>query len=992
MESAILHNLNLSGIDLNQTLFSAGALLLKWYSDIVQLGILARGEIENYIAQNIDLFRFYLPLGIIGIWRWSVWLFKETVALFYRPAKGYYRSRVSIVTPVYNEEPQVFGKALKSWAKNFPWEIIAVVDYTDKNCINVFNEFTQSYPRTKLIITKVPGKREALAAGIMASKSEIIALVDSDTIWDKNVIKNATIPFKNRDVGGVATRQNALSPRALAQKIFDTQLDLRYFDELPFLAAAGNALVCISGRTAFYRRGAIVPLLNELVNEKFLGEKVISGDDKRLTYLILKAGWKAAYQSTAVVFTPGVINLGSYLKQRLRWTRNSLRADIKAILEGWVFAHPALFFFQVDKVVQGFTLLVSPAFFFVSIFLGLWIPAGAIFVWWMVSRTVKIFPHLRRRPQDIVILPFFILFTFVAAVLKVYALFTLNTQGWLTRWDKSRLPKYNFIRKTPAYAASIMSIVLVFASVYLFKQMTLASAPDSPNNLISNESLKPSPSSDLLKRWGEFSSQPAITRYVTEPGDTTFSIAQKFEITQDDLLAANSRVLANWYAIDPGYALSIPKKNLNLYLPITFYYQIRRLPEIVTMWRNPITDTIEVFGRGKRITLKDVRERMGADVLEEVSPKVWHLKTSLKLHTGVMLALNPSEVTWLRLESNENKFVFLRVDSGVLEINGAKITSWNSQKNKVDENYNDGRSYILVKDGARMDIYNSELAYLGHPRTKPEDQSVYGVSMRMTPAKYPYSLLTGEVLNSKFHHNYFGAYTYGATSMIWRNNEFYKNARYGLDPHDDSNGFLVEDNKFYDNGTHGLIFSKRCINNIIRNNISYNNGLHGIMLHKDSNNNLIENNRVYENSDGIAIFASKNNLVLNNQVERNQTGIRIYGSSTNNYVRDNTFAKSAKYGVFLYDKSDKNIIKNNEITQSPRALYIKTSSNEIANNKVKNNRAGFFITGAAINNKLIDNLIEKNSSYGIYSKEVYGGVNYLNNNTIVKNKRNTYSI
>jgi len=164
------------------------------------------------------------------------------------------------------------------------------------------------------------------------------------------------------------------------------------------------------------------------------------------------------------------------------------------------------------------------------------------------------------------------------------------------------------------------------------------------------------------------------------------------------------------------------------------------------------------------------------------------------------------------------------------------------------------------------------------------------------------------------------------------------------------------------------------------------------MLHKDSNNNLIENNRVYENSDGIAIFASKNNLVLNNQVERNQTGIRIYGSSTNNYVRDNTFAKSAKYGVFLYDKSDKNIIKNNEITQSPRALYIKTSSNEIANNKVKNNRAGFFITGAAINNKLIDNLIEKNSSYGIYSKEVYGGVNYLNNNTIVKNKRNTYSI
>src|SRR3989304_7044669 len=164
-----------------------------------------------------------------------------------------------------------------------------------------------------------------------------------------------------------------------------------------------------------------------------------------------------------------------------------------------------------------------------------------------------------------------------------------------------------------------------------------------------------------------------------------------------------------------------------------------------------------------------------------------------------------------------------------------------------------------------MDIYNSELAYLGHPRTKPEDQSVYGVSMRMTPAKYPYSLLTGEVLNSKFHHNYFGAYTYGATSMIWRNNEFYKNARYGLDPHDDSNGFLVEDNKFYDNGTHGLIFSKRCINNIIRNNISYNNKLAGIMLHELSNDNIIEDNMLYGNNEGISLDNSSKNIIRKNR-------------------------------------------------------------------------------------------------------------------------------
>ena len=137
-----------------------------------------------------------------------------------------------------------------------------------------------------------------------------------------------------------------MHPKTFAQKIFDIQLTLRYRHEYPFLAAAGDAIICLSGRTAFYRREVILPMLPDLVNETFLGKPVISGDDKRLTYLVLAAGWKVAYQNTSHVYTPGMANLGAYLKQRLRWTRNSLRADLKAILSGWPFKHPALLFFR----------------------------------------------------------------------------------------------------------------------------------------------------------------------------------------------------------------------------------------------------------------------------------------------------------------------------------------------------------------------------------------------------------------------------------------------------------------------------------------------------------------------------------------------------------------------------------------------------------------------------------------------------------------------
>ena len=66
-------------------------------------------------------FWLYFPLGIIGVWRWAVWLFKTTVASFYRPASpestspGY---RVSVVVPVYQEDPKVFREALGSMLVN----------------------------------------------------------------------------------------------------------------------------------------------------------------------------------------------------------------------------------------------------------------------------------------------------------------------------------------------------------------------------------------------------------------------------------------------------------------------------------------------------------------------------------------------------------------------------------------------------------------------------------------------------------------------------------------------------------------------------------------------------------------------------------------------------------------------------------------------------------------------------------------------------------
>ena len=944
-------------------------------------------DIPFYSQQYLDRYSYLVPLGVIGIWRWSIWMMKEIVGLHYRPQTNLYKANVSIITPVYNEDPKVFTVALESWKKNNPQEIIAVIDYTDKICIKIFEKFKKTFPGAVLIVTKIPGKRQALADGIREAKSDIVALVDSDTIWTGDTLENGLPPFNDAKMAGVATYQNVLNPKTFAQKIFDVQLDLRYRHEYPFLAASGDALVCLSGRTAFYRREIITPMLDQLVNEKFLGKPVISGDDKRLTYLVLAAGYKVAYQSNSHVYTPGMESLKAYLKQRLRWTRNGLRADLGAIFNGWPLKHPALLFFQIDKFLQAFVVILSPIYFFVSLYLQLWIAAGVIFCWWFVSRAIKIHPYLSKNPKNIYILPGYVIYSFFTGILKIYAFFTLNTQGWITRWDKSRLPHIKFINSLPSYIATAGVVLFLTYGVYLYKQYTyliphaqreqlLAKALPSVSNTIASAAVLGTESvqKDLLTR-----------RYEVSGNETLFQIADQFGVDSEQLYLANMAKAPN-RTISKGQILSIPGKDITLVAQQSLVRPVQA-ESIISVTYDKTTNTLLVSGRGRQITLKDIRDRGGKDYLLEVSPKIWLSKATIFLSTGIILKLDKSEVTWLKLESSSSGFAMLRGRNSDIIINGVKVTSWDSTKNDYDRELKDGRSFIMVKDNSRMDVYSSEISYLGYPTASDITVSPYGISWKLTRAKIKNTLLTGEVINSKFHDNYFGAYTFGATGMLWRGNEFYDNIRYGLDPHDDSNGFLVEGNIAYNNGAHGIIFSKRCMYNTIRNNISYNNGSHGIMLHEKSDFNVIENNTVTGNVSGIVLWRSSNNIVRNNTVKDNRHGVRANMASNKNTVQNNNISGSGLYGIYFYDKANSNLVNNNTFDGNKVGVYVKSDQNEISKNILTNNGVGIYFQDTALNNKLAQNQIKQSKIYGIYTKVKSQVSNILGINELYRNRK-----
>ena len=368
------------------------------------------------------------PLGVLGLFRWACWLVRRIPAVLYRPIVNNFRLSISIVVPVYQEDPVIFAAAIESWLRNRVHEVILVIDASDARC----QEIASRYPVT-VLVTDVPGKRDALRKGWNASSTDLVALVDSDTIWADDVAAEACKPFADPRIGGVGTRQSVYGSKGFLARITDMFLDHRYFDENASQSLLGKAVSCLSGRTAVYRRALLMDIEDEFMDEKFWGVPCLSGDDKRLTTLVLEHGYLTYMQRSAEVWSTFPNTWRIFFKQRLRWARNTWRSDLRALSRPWVYRHPFLAYTMADKGLSGFTVLLGPIFMVHALIVQNWIFAAVLAGWWQLSRSAKLLPHLRRRPSSFLFIPGYVFVSWIMAIIKLQALLTIRRQRWLTR-------------------------------------------------------------------------------------------------------------------------------------------------------------------------------------------------------------------------------------------------------------------------------------------------------------------------------------------------------------------------------------------------------------------------------------------------------------------------------------------------------------------------------------------------------------------------------
>lgn len=400
-------------------------------SQLDHIGVLA----HTFFAGGY--WRQVVPLGIAGILVWSLWVYRAISSRFYKPVVNDFRATTSVVVPSYREDPDILLRCLDSWLSQNPNEVIIVVDVDDEECQARLAKVTD--PRLKVIIYRHRGKRSALGVGIRAASHEILVFADSDTSWESGLLDAVQMPFVDPTVGGVGTQQNVYQrTTSVWRRIADWLMNLRYYDYVPAMSRKGG-VICLSGRTAAYRRSVILPVVENLENEFFLGRRCIAGDDGRMTWLTIAQGYKTVHQSNARAISMFPASFAAFVRQRVRWSRNSYRCYLTAVWKGWLWRTTMISRITVLQILlTPVTMGLTMGYLFMNRLNGTEASYIAAAVWLLGGRGIRGFSHLRRHPTEILLLPLTVLIVVMISLpIKLYAFVTMNKQGWLTRSEDS---------------------------------------------------------------------------------------------------------------------------------------------------------------------------------------------------------------------------------------------------------------------------------------------------------------------------------------------------------------------------------------------------------------------------------------------------------------------------------------------------------------------------------------------------------------------------
>ncbi|WP_024519942.1 chitooligosaccharide synthase NodC [Bradyrhizobium sp. Tv2a-2] len=345
---------------------------------------------------------------------------------------------VDVIVPCFNEDPLTLLACLESIAsQHYAGQLrVYVVDDGSGNvdAVTPVHEAYADDPRFKFtLLRKNAGKRKAQIAAIRQSFGDLVLNVDSDTILAPDVVTKLALKMQNAEIGA-AMGQLTASNRddTWLTRLIDMEYWLACNEERAAQARFG-AVMCCCGPCAMYRRSALVMLLDQYETQFFRGKPSDFGEDRHLTILMLKAGFRTEYVPDAIAATVVPDRLGPYLRQQLRWARSTFRDTLLGLR-----LLPELDrYLTLDVIGQN----LGPLLLALSLLSGLAQIAFTGTVPWCTGLTITSMTMVRCsvaafRARQLRFFGFSLhtpINLFLLLPVKAYALCTLSNSDWLSR-------------------------------------------------------------------------------------------------------------------------------------------------------------------------------------------------------------------------------------------------------------------------------------------------------------------------------------------------------------------------------------------------------------------------------------------------------------------------------------------------------------------------------------------------------------------------------
>ncbi|MGW4729922.1 bifunctional polysaccharide deacetylase/glycosyltransferase family 2 protein [Streptomyces shenzhenensis] len=222
---------------------------------------------------------------------------------------------VSVIVPAYNEKECIAG-TLRSLARStHPIEIIVVDDGSTDGTAEIAESL--GLPNVRVVRQRNAGKPAALNNGVRHASHDIVVMMDGDTVFEPDTVRQLVQPFADPEVGAVAgnakvgNRDTVIGAWQHIEYVMGFNLDRRMYDLL-------RCMPTIPGAIGAFRREAVLGVGG--MSDDTLAE------DTDITIALHRAGWRVVYQEHARAWTEAPGSLGQLWSQRYRWSYGTMQA------------------------------------------------------------------------------------------------------------------------------------------------------------------------------------------------------------------------------------------------------------------------------------------------------------------------------------------------------------------------------------------------------------------------------------------------------------------------------------------------------------------------------------------------------------------------------------------------------------------------------------------------------------------------------------------